>query len=211
VINFPSRRNARASLGVLTVVLALALIAGCGTDPGPGPVSATTAQHGPITQRAIAAIMLKHLPENTTSRTALYTDSNDPEGLLGAELRYGGDGETDGDPIIAALAPGEYTHRGPRTQSAPVDTSVPGASLTLLWETEEPEEDGGIVRVVLQHPDEYAVITLAGPRITADPRQMDLPVTVDDLVKLVEDPQLRLQTTPEALEAGRSLEGWDGQ
>jgi hypothetical protein len=206
-------------------LVGLGLIAGCGA-PSTGPAAATTSTASiapnaaastpaadtdpvPITERAIAAIMLKYLPQNTTTRTAVYINERNQKGTIGALLRYGGDGESDGRPFEVTLAPGKYTYRKPGITSAKLDTSVPGAALFLQWEKVKPEEDPGYVRVVLQRKDEFATLFLSGPKITADPRTLDLPLTIKQMVTLIEDPQLRLKTTPAAIEAGRSLEGWE--
>jgi hypothetical protein len=82
--------------------------------------------------------------------------------------------------------------------------------MTLQWELAEPEEDPGIVKIVLQRRDEYAVVVLTGPSITGDPRTLNLPVTIEDMVAILEDPDLRLETSPAAIEAGRILPDWAG-
>lgn len=46
--------------------------------------------------------------------------------------------------------------------------------------------------------------------ITGDPREVDLPVSVDAMVELAQDPRVDLSTTREAVEAGASLAFWRG-
>lgn len=82
------------------VVCALVLT-GCSTTHELPPEG----QRVPITQRAIAAIALEHLPDETTTRQATYTDKRTPEGLLGADLRFGGGGEYDGDLVRVIVQP----------------------------------------------------------------------------------------------------------
>jgi hypothetical protein len=66
------------------------------------------------------------------------------------------------------------------------------------------------VSVLLQRDGEYAYVYQAGPTITGDPRDLDLTVGIDEMTDVVEDPWLRLETSPEAVEAGEQLEDWEG-
>jgi hypothetical protein len=185
----------------------LGLLAACGDA-----ASRTLPEEGervPITQRAIAAIMLTHLPEDTSSRGPAYTDRSDEPGTLGADLRYSGDGEYDGDLLSTVVVPGTREVEC-EERCAELDTDMEGARLTLHWDLEAPEEDPGVVAVVLQREDEYAYVVQAGATITDDPRELDLEVSVDDMVAVAEDPWLRLRTSPDAVEAGEDLEEWDG-
>lgn len=59
----------------------LLVLAGCGQGGGAGTAGAGDA--GPITSRAVAAVALEHLPEDTSSRQATYVDRTDPAGRSG--------------------------------------------------------------------------------------------------------------------------------
>ena len=162
----------------------------------------------PITQRAIAAIMLDHLPDDTTTREAMYTDRTDEKGTIGADLRYSGGGESDGDLVRASLVPG--TREQPcEERCVELGTDVEAASLTMHWDEVVPEEDPGIVAVVLQREGEYAYVYQSGPTITKDPRELDLAISVDEMVGLAEDAWLRLKTSPDAVDAGQEVEDWE--
>lgn len=194
---------------ILPALLAVAaLLAGCGSDPAralPAPD-----ERVPITQRAVAAIALRHLPEDTTTRRATSTDQGDPAGMLGADLRYGGDGETDGELLRVVVAPGRLDVPCEDPGCVTLDTALPGATLTLQWEEETPEEAPGIVAVILQRDDEHAYAYQSGPAVTGDPRDLELDITVDAMIALLEDPWLRLETSPDAIEAGEELDDWEG-
>ncbi|WP_426244058.1 hypothetical protein [Nocardioides sp. LHG3406-4] len=192
--------------GLCTAALLLALLA---------PVSASSAADAareelvPITQRAIAAVALEHLPTDTTSRSAMYTHQRNPDGLLGADLRYHGDGESDGDLVRVSVGPrhdaacSEYSH-------CVSLASPPGTTTTLVWKTEEPEEDPGIYYVLFRHDDEQVLAYAAGPVIRRDPRLQQLEIPVDLLVAVAQDPRLRLLTTQAVVDAGAALPEWEG-
>ncbi|WP_248582296.1 hypothetical protein [Nocardioides sp. InS609-2] len=179
------------------------------------PVSASSATDAareelvPITQRAIAAVALEHLPTDTTSRSAMYTHQRHPDGLLGADLRYNGDGEYDGDLVRVSVGPrheascSEYSHCADLA-------SPPGTTTTLVWQLEEPEEDPGIVLVVYRHDDEQVIAYSSGDTITKDPRQMQLQFPVDMITSVAQDPRLRLLTTQAVVDLGAALADWEG-
>src|ERR671910_836763 len=83
-----------------TSAMACLLLAACGDETAADPGG-----DAPITQRAIAAVALEHLPDDTSRREATYTDEEEPSGALGADLRYGGDGESDGSLLRVFIAP----------------------------------------------------------------------------------------------------------
>lgn len=193
-------------LGMLLVVFAL--LGGCGDRTGPPH---TGDGDVPITQRAIAAVALDHAPDDTTTRAATYTDRRDPDGALGADLRYRGDGESDGDLLRVYLAPGH----GPADPCQDFDDrcvsrDVDGGTLSLGWALEEPEEDPGYVAVTLQRDDETVSVLWAGDVITGDPREQDLFLPLDTLEEIVQDPRISLTTSQAVVDAGEELDDWEG-
>ncbi len=82
---------------------------------------------------------------------------------------------------------------------------VDRGTLTLVWQLEVEEEDPGVVFAVLQRDGEFARVYESGPTITGDPRGLDLPVSVDEMVEIVEDPRFGLTTTTDAVAAGDHL------
>jgi hypothetical protein len=199
--------NAHVVRGALAAVLTL--LVGCGpaqphTVPGEG-------ERVPITSRAIAAVMLDHLSSDTTTRQATWVDADDPTGMIGADLRYDGGAEDDGDLVRVALAPGQFDGECERSRCAMLDTDIENATLRLEWATAVPGEDPGAVWVVLQRDHEYLYVYESGPRITKDPRELHLPISVEELVSVAEDPWLCLRTSPDAIEAGTQVDHWQGR
>lgn len=191
-----------------TVLAVLVLLTGCGTAQR--PTLPAGSERVPITPRAIAAVMLNHLPDDTTTREGNYPDESDPAEQLGAELRYNGGPGEDGDLVRATVTPGVPDSSCEPSRCVELATEVEGATLELHWDVGDPEQEPGVVGVLLQRADEYTYLYQGGPLVTGDPRDLDLSVTVDDMVAIAEDPWLRLRTSPEAIKAGEDLDDWDG-
>ena len=99
---------------VRTVLLAglagLVVLCGCATAvPGVTPSasdpssSPTPSASTPITSRAIAALMLDHLPAGYSSARPAWVYDDSPTGFVGAELRYRPSEGTDGDLVRVSL------------------------------------------------------------------------------------------------------------
>lgn len=200
----------RGTFGATTSLVALLglVVSGCGSEPPlPSHTLPPADERVPITQRAIAAIAFTHLPDESTSRAATYTDRKDPEGLLGADLRFGGGGEYDGDLVRVTLQP----------QPNPADPCRDyhdgcvelDDDTTLVWQEKVPEEDPGSVMVIRQSAGEMATVHYAGAGIGGDPREQDLPIPVEDLADVATDPWLTLRTSPDAVAEGNELEDWE--
>ena len=194
---------------VLALALLLALSAGCGSESNPPHGLSPDEPKVPVTERAIAAIMLDHLPQDTTNRQGQYIYTTSPGDEIGAELRYrGGPGE-DGDLVRVTLTRGNPGFGCEPTRCAELETDVEGAVLQLRWDTGAPEQEPGVVGVMLQRADEYAYVLQSGPMISRDPRELDLPVSIEDMVAVAEDAWMRLDTSAEAVRAGEDLEDWN--
>lgn len=187
---------------ILTVLLLL--VAACGTDTG-----TPRGEDGgvPITQAAIAAVALDHLDVGVDHLQATYTDRSSPDGLLGADIRYGSEPSEDGDLLRVTLQP----HRERDACEHSTHCVDLGGGAHLRWDERVPEEDPGAVLVVLQRPAEDVLVLSSGPDITGDPRDLDLEVSVDDLEAIARDDRLHLRTTQDVVTAGDDLEGWGGQ
>ncbi|MER6941559.1 hypothetical protein ABTX24_02685 [Nocardioides sp. NPDC127514] len=196
-------------LGAFAVVGAV-IVSACSSeavDAGGDP--------GRITHRAVAAVALEHLPTDTSTRAASYTDESTPSEQVSVDLRYGADGEYDGDLVgvaVSAQPPAEGACRRELGQHCvDLPTEVKNAEMQLRWTEEEPEEDPGNVGIVLLRDDgESASIDYSGPTITGDPRELDMPISVEKLVAVVEDPRLRYQATSSTLALGEELDDWEG-
>lgn len=185
------------------------LLAGCGnlgSDESSG-----SGGDGGLTSRAVAAVMLDHLSADTTRREATYVDETSPAGMVGADFRYDGDGESDGDLVQVTVDRQTMTlcQNGKTSKGGPC-VELDGGVL-LSWEFEAPEEDPGIVLLRRQNDaGELVAVLLAGPIITGDPRKQELSPSVDELADLVRDPRLRLTPTAETLAAGEKVAKWKG-
>ncbi|HEY9393231.1 MAG TPA: hypothetical protein VIP58_03810, partial [Nocardioides sp.] len=93
-----------AVVGVVGVLVGVSGCSGEAVDAG------AAGDPGRITHRAVAAVALEHLPTDTSSRAASYTDESTPTEQVSVDLRYGTDGEYDGDlvnVVVSAQPPEE--------------------------------------------------------------------------------------------------------
>ncbi|MER7555898.1 hypothetical protein ABTZ46_03095 [Nocardioides sp. NPDC126508] len=199
-----------ARVAMVGVVVGVGLASGCSgkaVDAGGDP--------GRITYRAVAAVALEHLPTETSSRAASYTSESSPPEQVSIDLRYGADGESDGDLVSVAVSARPLEGGECRSElgehCVDLPTDVKGAQMQLRWTDEAPEEDpGGVGVVLLREGGETATIGYSGPAITGDPRELDLPIDVEKLVAVVEDPRLRFHASAETLALGEELDDWKG-
>lgn len=218
----PCRRAARARLSALAAVLTLTA---CATTATPVPASApatsgtpTSSPPGPspseirgvpVTPRAIAALMLEHLPGDYSSARAAWVYDDAPKGFVGAELRYHPSEGDDGDLVRVTLAP---TERPPTCAGIEHCVELDGlgdAKVYLSWELEAPEEDPGLFTVWTNRPGETVSGMVSGPVLKADPRTRPGFVTVETLRAVVVDERLRLLVTPSAIAAGDQVRHWE--
>ncbi len=183
----------------------LLLAAGCGDQEGASDEPAPTGP-APLTSRAIAAVMLDHLSDDTTHRQATYVDEHTPRGLVGADFRYHGDGEYDGDLVEVTVYPGKPDPCTPASHCTDL-----GDGVQLRWGLVIPEEDPGGVSVLRRNADDELVrASMSGPSITGDPRDLDIEPSVATMAELVSDPRLRLTTDAATVAAGDDVEDWRG-
>ena len=81
---------------------------------------------------------------------------------------------------------------------------------TLIWEDAAPEEDPGNVGVAMTKGDVTVLVFQSGPAITRDPRELDLRISVEDMLGIAADPRTDLITSRRAVVAGEDLPYWDG-
>ena len=204
----------RRSMLLLSVVVSTVLIAGCGGVADDDPAGDGSGSE-PITSRAVAAVALTHLPDDTASREATYVSYESAPGTRGADLRYrAGEGD-DGDLVRVEVFPRDELHPPPTCATSAaqtcVESDVDGGVEQLRWEVLAPEEDPGLVSVTMIRDDEIVRSLYAGPPITGDPRALDLDVSVDTLTELVTDPRISLRTDEAVIAAGESLDRWQGR
>ena len=193
-----------------TLLLVTSLsVAGCGTVT-PAPRTAD-AEGGtlPITARALAAVASEHAGEPASATREADAAEEFKKGGVGTELRYGSDGEYDDDMLVVAVGTGLAEDHA--DCDAPLDgldgcAQVDGG--VLFWEEEAPEEDPGVVYLVSPKEKGTVLVFYAGPTITKDPRDLDLPIPVDDLLAIATDPRVDVTTSQAALDAGAGLDFW---
>ena len=78
----------------------------------------------------------------------------------------------------------------------------------VAWEEAVPEEDPGVFYVFVSKGGTDVLLFSSGPRISGDPRHLDLPLSVDDLLAIAADPRVDVTTSEAAVEAGRDLAFW---
>lgn len=191
-----------AAIGMLLV------LAACGEESADLSDVALPAEDDrvPITDRAIAAIGLEHLPEDTKHRRSMDR-GNQYLDAMGVELDYGD------DTVQLMIQPSEG---GVGDMCDVADGCVElkaddGTPMTLGWQALEPEEDPGTVWIWLRRGDDEIRVSVSGREVTEeDPREQDLGIPADDLIAAAGDPLLRLRTSPDAIAAGEELEDWEG-
>lgn len=213
--------SVRARLALLTGLVAAIMLTGCSTSAIPAPASAPASaspstspsevRNAPITARAIAALMLDHLPGDYSSGNPAWVYEDSPKGFVGAELRYHPGAGDDGDLVRVTMWPTDRPLTcGTRPHCVVLDDAGDD-QVFLSWELEEPEEDPGLFSVWINRPGETVHGLVAGPVLQDDPRNQPGDVTVDLLRQVVTDERLRLLTTPSAMDAGDRVKRWHKQ
>lgn len=170
----------------LVLLAVTALLGACGS----GTAESAPVESGPITAEAIIAIAGDHLDDPTRSGPH-ELDGSDPKRSVLARLTYG---DQHVDVVVGPRR--EEDVAGACAESyldcAELETGVAGATLTLVWQEEVPEEDPGIVVLLLEREAESSMVRWGGDvTVVGDPRELDLAVPVEDAVDLLEDERLR--------------------
>jgi hypothetical protein len=189
---------------LLPVALLILLLAACGSESP----EADEPSDVPITSRAVAAVALEYVPEDTTERGPTYVEPGQEAETVGADLRYDGDGEYDGDLVSVQVTtdlPEVFCEPG---DDRCVERAVDGGTLYLLWEEVAPEEDPGVVSVAMVRGEEMVLVGYSGVAIEGDPREQDLPVPVETMEELAQDERLSLTTTQDVVDAGGDVDDW---
>jgi hypothetical protein len=189
----------------IALAVAALLLCGCGDETAPSEAEApqTKPVEGdePITARAVAAVALEHLPTDTSSRSA-----DAEEGIVGAEFRYGADGEYDGDYLAVGVSESRGDADPCRNMDGCEEEDVEGGELIVAWQEVMPEEDPGVVVVAMRRPGEDVTAYYAGDNIEGDPRELDLSISVAEMEAVVQDQRISLTTSVEVIELGEQLE-----
>ncbi|MEI2809001.1 MAG: hypothetical protein V9F00_01940 [Nocardioides sp.] len=194
---------------VAVAAAVLASLAGCSL-PDTGPASE------PITARAVAAVALRHLPDDTTSIRAADLGMAAARGAVGADLRYPDRDGAGGDRHISVTVTpraGETKAPDPCAQTNGCvrlkDGSAPG-DVYLNWQLEQPAEDPGIVVLTRITSDVVVHVVWDGAKVTDDPRNLPIQPSLADLEAVVTDSDLAPLVSQGVIEAGKDVAGWSG-
>lgn len=198
-------------LAVLTVIVPLAL-GGCGNTTRASPTDAAVGGSEPTTARALAYVAAEHAGTPASAVKERDAAEEFTSAGVGTELRYGSQGEYDGDMLVVSagkgLDPSLIDCDAEEAQS--LDGCVMTDQGTLMWQDEEPEEDPGVVYVMVDKGESAALLFYGGPSISGDPRELNLPISTEVLFAIANDPRVDVTTSAEAVAAGADLSFWDG-
>lgn len=177
--------------------------AGCGDTSR--TVGAPEGGDEPVTAQALAAVVADHLGEPDGAGPEQDFEELGPD-AVGAMVRYD---EADGAPATG-LAIGVGSELPAELGECPAasDSCVEIEGGVLAWQERDPEEDPGGVYVVVTKGDAHVALFQSTEPVTGDPREMDLRITVEDMLAIARDPRVDLTTSQAALDAGEDLEGW---
>ncbi len=196
--------------GIWLVAVLLVCAVGCG-QARPGAADPTPrGGNVPTTARALAAVAAEYTPKPSSATSEEDAAEEFAGGGVGAELRFpNGDQQSDGDSVVLAVGTGldEAFFACDTVPDRPKGCAETHGGV-LLWEEEAPEEDPGVVYVVLPKEKGAVLMFYSGPKVTGDPRELDLPISVDDLFEIAADPRVDRTTSQDAIDAGADLAFW---
>lgn len=213
----PERNGTLTVLGVGIVVAALLIgifvltrdnEADDGDDgaDSSAPVQVDPSELVPATDASLVAVVLEHVDLDPRYFKELYRENGDyTKGTVGGEIWFGGTSDDDADLIRLTAAPfGTGSDSCEYYECSDIHTDEGEA--TLFWEVTVPGEAAGVVGVELVRDGLLLRVHENGLTIEADPREQELPVTVDDMVAILTDPRFGVETTPEMIEAGEEMD-----
>jgi hypothetical protein len=194
----------------LPVTLLTLTLTGCGATTETSPPGSPAGGDVPTTAQALAFVAAEHAgtPSSATAENDAAEEFDSR--AVGTELRYGSDGEYDGDMLVVAV--GQGMDKSVSDCEAETNEYLAGCVETdqgmLMWEDVAPESDPGVVYVLVSKGDTTALLFYAGPTITGDPRELNMPLSTDVLFAIANDPRVDVATSQEAVDAGADLPFW---
>lgn len=208
------RRPTKRRLLALVPLLLLTAPA-CGDDSGATTVPARKGGDEPTSARALAAVVAERLAGQVGEATSARPELDGPRavGGVGAALRFAAEDEPSSPVVSVSVGPkasaAEFTCARLRQDS--YDGCVAADGGVLFWQKETPEEDPGVVYVVLRKGISTVLLFQSGPLVTGDPRRLDLRISVKDMFAIARDPRVDVTTSAAAIRAGEDLERWTDQ
>lgn len=191
----------------VTVLPLLAALAGCGADRI-APTPTTDGDGEPATPAALAWVAAQHVGRPHSAGPERDIAGELGNGAVGAELRFRAGRQDDGDMLVVAVG-----NKAPDGIRCAADQQTWGGCVvthhgTLIWEDISPGEDPGNVGVATTKGNVTVLVVQSGPSITRDPRELDLPISVDTMFAIARDPRTDLTTSEEAVDEGKDLPYW---
>jgi hypothetical protein len=168
-------------------LLAFLLLSACGGEAT--PAASDQSGDGPLTAQALAAIAADYTPEPDSQRDAADAKRWGKDTIV-ADLLFEGDGDANGNRLTVAV--GTDLGRMFTTCEDFLDGCERVEGGMLFWQEEEPEEDPGLVAVVVTKGKTLVVVTQSSEKIVGDPRDQDLQITVHDMVDFANNDRVNL-------------------
>ena len=193
----------------LAAVPVISTLSSCGDTTQVSPTDAGAGGRKPTTAAALAYVAAQYAGTPASAMQERDAAEEFTSGGVGTELRYGSDGEYDGDMLVVAVGKGlDAALTDCEAESQSLAGCVRTGQGVLMWEAEAPEEDPGVVYVMVNKGDTSALLFYAGPSITGDPRELEMPISTDILFAIANDPRVDVTTSAEAVEAGAGISYW---
>ncbi|QIK67202.1 hypothetical protein G7072_13370 [Nocardioides sp. HDW12B] len=202
-----ARLAASPAAPLAAALLVVGALAGCGEQSSPDPTGA--AGDVPVTPQALAWVVSEQLgAPGSAEGTDQLRDLG--EGTVATSVRFGS--ARRGHSLVLGVSPDAPTGYLDCSSGENFfdDCQEVADGVTLAWQEEEPEEDPGVVYLFATKGDTTVAVYQSSTPITGDPREVDLPVSVEAMVELAQDPRVDLTTSQEAVDAGASLDFWRG-
>lgn len=200
-------QRVRALVHLVAPVLLAVGLSGCGdqTDPDDPADTGSASAGASLTPQALAWVVAERLGTPDSARATSELDDAGP-GTVAAELVYAGDG------LAVAVSPEPPTGYLDCTSPDQFfdECADLGDGVTLAWQEEEPEEDPGVIYLFATKDDATVVLEQSSTPVTGDPREIDLPFSVDEMTAVARDPRVDLTTTEQAVDEGAQVPWWRG-
>lgn len=161
----------------------------------------------PTSPRSLAYVAAEHVDLEPTKAGVDWAADDyrrlfpEPKRAVAASINFAGEGNI----VVIGVSP-QRPKEGPYCDDG--FCADLGDGVTLHWDEVAPESDPGLVGVVAELDDHTVVLRYSGPEITGDPRDLDLPVSVDTLVDIATDPRVAPTTSADALDGGEEIDFW---